>query len=126
VILPLGADKISIGSDAVYAVEEYARTGEASGQSSIEQIARVYGNQAVVISVDPRRVTVPSSTGFHTGLPHPHRAERRALLVQCGQGGREGRPVDAVTSRGLRELGAGEVLLNSIDRDGTKSASTSS
>jgi glutamine amidotransferase/cyclase len=35
-------------------------------------------------------------------------------------GGREGRPVDAVTlARACQDLGAGEVLLNSIDRDGT-------
>ncbi len=47
-----GADKISIGSDAVYAAEEYLRSGEKSGKTAIEQIARVYGNQAVVISVD--------------------------------------------------------------------------
>ena len=51
-----GADKISIGSDAVYIVEEYLKTGEITGNSSIEQISLVYGNQAVVISVDPRRV----------------------------------------------------------------------
>jgi glutamine amidotransferase/cyclase len=59
-----GADKISIGSDAVYIVEEYLRTGNMTGTSSIEQISRVYGNQAVVISIDPRRVYVhdPNAT----------------------------------------------------------------
>ncbi|CAN1242985.1 Imidazole glycerol phosphate synthase hisHF, chloroplastic [Linum perenne] len=51
-----GADKISIGSDAVYAAEEYLRTKVKTGKSSIEQISRVYGNQAVVVSIDPRRV----------------------------------------------------------------------
>ncbi len=35
-----GADKVSIGSDAVYAAEEYLRTREKSGRSSIEQISR--------------------------------------------------------------------------------------
>uniref|UniRef100_A0A2N9H9J4 Imidazole glycerol-phosphate synthase n=1 Tax=Fagus sylvatica TaxID=28930 RepID=A0A2N9H9J4_FAGSY len=40
-----GADKISIGSDAVYAAEEYLRTGVKTGKSSLEQISRVYGNQ---------------------------------------------------------------------------------
>ena len=53
-----GADKVSIGSDAVAIVEQYLQSGKASGLSSIEQIARVYGNQAVVISIDPRRVYV--------------------------------------------------------------------
>ena len=52
-----GADKISIGSDAVDAVEAVpARRAQGTGESAIEQIARVYGNQAVVISIDPRRV----------------------------------------------------------------------
>ncbi|GMY24741.1 imidazole glycerol phosphate synthase hisHF, chloroplastic-like [Fagus crenata] len=51
-----GADKISIGSNAVYAAEEYLRTGVKTGKSSLEQISRVYGNQAVVVSIDPRRV----------------------------------------------------------------------
>ena len=55
-----GADKISIGSDAVYIVEEYLKSRKISGTSSIEQISRVYGNQAVVISIDPRRVFVQS------------------------------------------------------------------
>ncbi|CAH1447133.1 unnamed protein product [Lactuca virosa] len=40
-----GADKISIGSDAVYAAEEYLKTGVKTGKSSLEQISRVYGNQ---------------------------------------------------------------------------------
>ncbi|XP_021847181.2 imidazole glycerol phosphate synthase hisHF, chloroplastic isoform X2 [Spinacia oleracea] len=53
-----GADKISIGSDAVYAAEEYLQTGVKSGKSSLEQISRVYGNQAVVVSIDPRRVYI--------------------------------------------------------------------
>ena len=58
-----GADKISIGSDAVLIVEEYLTSGRAGGKSSIEQISRVYGNQAVVISIDPRRVYVKSPGG---------------------------------------------------------------
>ena len=33
------------------------RGGEAKGDSSIEQISHVYGKQAVVVSVDPRRVS---------------------------------------------------------------------
>jgi glutamine amidotransferase/cyclase len=38
------------------------------------------------------------------------------------RGGREGRPVDAVTlARVCEKLGAGEILLNCIDRDGTNS-----
>jgi len=119
-----GADKVSIGSDAVHAVEERLRSGRASGESSIEQIARVYGNQAVVISVDPRRVWVPSPEGVpHVVVPTAQAgpAGERFCWFQCTvKGGREGRPLDAVTlARVCEELGAGEVLLNSIDRDGT-------
>eukprot|EP01018_Ginkgo_biloba_P006140 Gb_32909 [translate_table: standard] len=40
-----GADKISIGSDAVYAAEEYLKTGVKTGKTSLEQISYVYGNQ---------------------------------------------------------------------------------
>ena len=36
-----GADKVSIGGDAVFAAEEYRRTGEKTGTSSIEQISWV-------------------------------------------------------------------------------------
>ncbi|KAG0058039.1 Histidine biosynthesis bifunctional protein hisB, partial [Linnemannia elongata] len=46
-----GADKVSIGSDAVYAAEKYyALGGRGDGTSAIETIAHAYGSQAVVIS----------------------------------------------------------------------------
>jgi len=119
-----GADKVSIGSDAVAVVEEYLNTGRPSGESSIEQISRVYGNQAVVISIDPRRVYVPSPAAtrhrvIETAFPGP--AGERYCWYQCTvKGGREGRDVDAVElARACEELGAGEILLNCIDRDGT-------
>jgi len=40
-----GADKVSIGGDAVFAAEEYRRTGQKTGTSSIEQISWVSPNQ---------------------------------------------------------------------------------
>jgi imidazole glycerol phosphate synthase subunit HisF len=58
VICRSGADKISIGSDAVDVVEEVRRSGRQTGASSIEQISWHYGAQAVVVSIDPRRVYV--------------------------------------------------------------------
>lgn len=119
-----GADKISIGSDAVYTVEEVQRTGGITGTSAIERIARVYGNQAVVISIDPRRVYVrsPDEVPFHTletALPGPD--GERYCWYQCTvRGGREGRPVEAgQLARVCERLGAGELLVNCIDRDGT-------
>ena len=120
-----GADKISIGSDAVLTVEEVL-AGGGNGKSSIEEIARVYGNQAVVISVDPRRVYVssPDAVRHHvieTAIPGPN--GERYCWYQCTvKGGREGRDLDALTlARTCEQLGAGEILLNCIDRDGTNS-----
>ncbi len=119
-----GADKVSIGSDAVSIVEDVLRDGP-SGKSSIETIAKVYGSQAVVISIDPRRVyvadpsAVPSAVVIPTVLPGPH--GERYCWYQCTvKGGREGRPIDAVTlAKVCESIGAGEILLNCIDRDGT-------
>ncbi|MBS3759641.1 MAG: imidazole glycerol phosphate synthase subunit HisF [Desulfobacterales bacterium] len=119
-----GADKISIGSDAVLIVEAYLATGKKTGKSAIEQISSIYGNQAVVVSIDPRRVYVNSPQGYaqhvvKTSLPGP-KGEPYCWFQCTIKGGREGRPVDAVTlAKACEKLGAGEILLNSIDRDGT-------
>lgn len=121
-----GADKISIGSDAVYAVEEYLKNRNKTGRTAIEQISIVYGAQAVVISVDPRRVYVKSpdetqhatiKTAFRGPLGEEY------CWYQCTvRGGREGRDVDVVQLvSACEELGAGEILLNCIDKDGTNS-----
>jgi glutamine amidotransferase/cyclase len=119
-----GADKVSIGSDAVLIAEAYLQDRRKTGQSSIEEISRVYGNQAVVISVDPRRVYVksPDDSVHHvieTAQAGP--AGERYCWYQCTiKGGREGRDLDAITlSQICEQLGAGEILLNCIDRDGT-------
>jgi glutamine amidotransferase/cyclase len=121
-----GADKISIGSDAVYTVEAYLATSVKTGRSAIEQISQVYGNQAVVISIDPRRVYVdsPEATAHNTirtELPGP-KGEQYCWYQCTVKGGREGRDVDALQlARVCEQLGAGEILLNCIDRDGTNS-----
>ncbi|KAK6124573.1 hypothetical protein DH2020_041685 [Rehmannia glutinosa] len=74
------------------------------GKSSLEQISRVYGNQAVVVSIDPRRVY----------LKDPTDVEFKSV-----NGGREGRPIGAYElAKAVEELGAGEILLNCIDCDG--------
>lgn len=121
-----GADKISIGSDACYTAEKYLKTGTKTGESSIEQISFVYGAQAVVISVDPRRVYVkkPEDTAHNTvktSVPGP--AGEEYCWYQCTvRGGREGRDLDAVQlAASCEALGAGEILLNCIDKDGTNS-----
>lgn len=118
-----GADKISIGGDAVLAAEAYMQTGTASGTTAIEQISRVYGAQAVVISIDPRRVYVKtleetSHYTIETAQLGPH--GEKYCWWQCTiKGGREGRDVDAVQlAKVVEKLGAGEILLNCIDNDG--------
>jgi glutamine amidotransferase/cyclase len=122
-----GADKVSIGSDAVTAAEEYyARGKKLLGNTAIETISQAYGNQAVVVSVDPRRVYVssPSSTAHHTvktSTPGPNGEEY--CWYQCTiKGGREGRDMDVVQLvQAVEALGAGEILLNCIDKDGSNS-----
>jgi imidazole glycerol-phosphate synthase len=124
-----GADKVSIGSEAVYAVERLrARGGEPDGLSAIETIARAYGNQAVVVSVDPRRVYVEEGYDgpykdelIHGASDGPEEERGRTWWYQCTvSGGRENRDLSVTQlAKGVEALGAGEVLLNSIDRDGT-------
>jgi glutamine amidotransferase/cyclase len=121
-----GADKISIGSDAVLIAEEYLKTGQKTGKTSIEQISEVYGAQAVVVSVDPRRVYVASPDLVkHQVIATKQEGPNgeRYCWYQCTiKGGREGRELDAITLAQICEtLGAGEILLNCIDKDGTNS-----
>jgi glutamine amidotransferase/cyclase len=136
-----GADKVSIGSEAVYAVERLraaaasastsgaddteVRLRRGDGSSAIETIARAYGRQAVVVSVDPKRVYVDASTYDSPRRDELIRGtgdeEGKAWWYQCTvSGGREARDLSVVElARGAEVLGAGEILLNSIDRDGT-------
>lgn len=124
-----GADKVSIGSDTVTAAEAFiASGGKKTGQTSIETISHHYGAQAVVISVDPKRVYVESKDAC---------ANKNHVVVelddsqlgpngekfcwyQCTiKGGREARDICAVTvSKAAEALGAGEIMLNCIDMDG--------
>jgi len=118
-----GADKISIGSDAVYTAEKYRRVGR--HDNAISRISARYGSQAVVISIDPRRIYVKNEAEavdhhvIKTTRPGPNGEEY--CWYQCTvKGGREGCDLDALTLAQICEkLGAGEILLNCIDRDGT-------
>jgi glutamine amidotransferase/cyclase len=122
-----GADKVSIGSDAVLAAEEYYAGGKKLfGNTAIEQISSAYGNQAVVVSVDPKRVytSKPSETRHHT-IPtkYPGPNGESACWYACTiKGGRETRDMDVVELvTAVEAMGAGEILLNCIDKDGTNS-----
>ena len=120
-----GADKISIGSDAVVAAEEYYKNGKRlSKMTAVETISAAYGNQAVVVSVDPKRVYMrsPKETGHHTiKTKYPGPSGEEYCWYQCTiKGGREGRDIDVhqlVTA--VEAMGAGEILLNCIDKDGS-------
>jgi len=94
-LLRAGADKVSLNTAAI---ARPALLGEA---------ARQFGSQCVVLSVDARRVlpgAPPTPSGFEVTT----------------HGGRTGTGVDAVDwARRAVELGAGEILLNSMDADGT-------
>ena len=122
-----GADKVSIGSDAVTAAEQYYASNKTlTGKTAIETISEAYGAQAVVVSVDPRRVYVSSkdSTGhptISTELPGPN-GEKFCWYACTIKGGRETRDLDVIQLvMAVEAMGAGEILLNCIDKDGTNS-----
>lgn len=139
-----GADKVSIGSEAVFAVEELLerqKRGEkevCTGKSAIETISKGYGSQAVVVSIDPRRVYVDTTDpNWRDTFPEAHlpsliigdeattrtapEEKGKAWWYQCTvSGGRSSRDIDVVQlTKGVELLGAGEILLNSVDRDGS-------
>ena len=91
-LLRAGADKVALNTAAVARPE---LLGEA---------ARRFGAQCIVLSVDARRAPQTAS-GFEVTT----------------HGGRRGTGMDAVSwAARAAELGAGEILLNSVDADGTK------
>ena len=90
-LLASGADKVSINSSAV------------KNPQLIEDVAGAWGRQVLVLAIDVRR----AESGRFEVFTH---------------GGRTATGIDALewAARGV-ELGAGEILLTSMDRDGTRS-----
>ena len=89
-LLLAGADKVSINTAAVQRRE------------IVKEAAEKFGSQLVVVAIDARR----TSAGRHEIFTH---------------GGRNGTGIDAVAfAQEVVSLGAGEILLTSMDRDGTK------
>ncbi|SMQ52023.1 unnamed protein product [Zymoseptoria tritici ST99CH_3D7] len=122
-----GADKVSIGSDAVTAAEQYYESNKTlTRKTAIETISEAYGAQAVVVSIDPKRVYVksPDSTPHNTietACPGPD-GENYCWYACTIKGGRETRDLDVVQlAQAVEAMGAGEILLNCIDKDGTNS-----
>lgn len=93
-LLRAGADKVGVNTAAIARPE------------LISEIATRFGSQVLTISVDARRTAEPGVTpsGYEVTT----------------HGGRRGTGIDAVAwAHRAAELGAGEVLLNSMDADGT-------
>ncbi len=93
-LLRSGADKVGVNTAAI------------SRPELLSEISRRFGNQVLVLSVDARRVADGATPSGFEVTTH---------------GGRQGTGLDAVewAQRG-EELGVGEVLLNSMDADGTR------
>ncbi|SOD74297.1 cyclase [Jatrophihabitans sp. GAS493] len=97
-LLRAGADKVGVNTAAIARPE------------LLREIAHRFGNQVLVLSVDARRVL----------------ATEESALTPSGfevttHGGRRGTGIDAIEwATRAAELGAGEILLNSMDADGTK------
>ncbi|MBE6037421.1 MAG: imidazole glycerol phosphate synthase subunit HisF [Clostridiales bacterium] len=88
-VLNCGADKVSVN------------TGAIKNPKLIEEAAKRFGDQCVVLSMDVKRV----DGSFHL----------------FAKGGREDTGIDALEwARMGQEMGAGEIVLNSIDTDGVK------
>ncbi len=95
-LLRAGADKVSVNTAAIARPELLA------------ELSRQFGSQCIVLSVDAR--TVPADA---TATPSGWEVTTH--------GGRQGTGIDAIEwARRGAELGVGEILLNSMDADGTK------
>jgi cyclase len=93
-LLLSGADKVSINSAAV------------RNPDFVAEAADKFGNQCIVVSIDSKKVSAPGE------------AERWEIFTH---GGRQPTGIDAVAfAEKMVERGAGELLLTSMDRDGTK------
>jgi cyclase len=95
-LLRAGADKVGVNTAAIARPE------------LLSEIAERFGNQVLVLSVDARRVP-------------PGSPETESGFEVTTHGGRRGTGIDAIAwARRGAELGAGEILLNSMDADGTQ------
>jgi cyclase len=94
-LLLAGADKVSINSAAV------------ANPDFVAEAADKFGDQCIVVAIDARKASTEGE------------AERWEIFTH---GGRRATGIDAVEfARRVTDLGAGEILLTSMDRDGTKS-----
>ncbi len=114
-LLLAGADKVSINTAAV------------ADRAFVARAAEKFGNQCIVVAIDARRVTGEGTTPQGTRMfpsSSSLNAEVRNIPLRWEiftHGGRRATGIDAVEyARQVVSLGAGEILLTSMDRDGTK------
>ncbi|QBQ96543.1 imidazole glycerol phosphate synthase subunit HisF [Paraburkholderia pallida] len=94
-LLNAGADKVGMNSSAV------------ANPQLVRDSADKYGSQCIVVAIDAKRTSAPGEAPRWEVFTH---------------GGRKATGIDAVEwARKMAEFGAGEILLTSMDRDGTKS-----
>jgi imidazole glycerol-phosphate synthase subunit HisF len=93
-LLSSGADKVSINTAAV------------ARRAFVKEAAEKFGDQCIVVAIDAKKVSPPGE------------AERWEIFTH---GGRKPTGLDAIAyAREVVSLGAGEILLTSMDRDGTR------
>jgi imidazole glycerol-phosphate synthase subunit HisF len=93
-LLTSGADKVSINSAAV------------ARRAFVKEAAEKFGDQCIVVAIDAKKVSQPGEQDRWEIFTH---------------GGRKPTGIDAVSyAKEVVGLGAGEILLTSMDRDGTK------
>jgi imidazole glycerol-phosphate synthase subunit HisF len=114
-VLDAGADKVSVNSAALARPE------------LIDELAGVFGAQCVVLAIDAKAVTSPAPTTERPDSRVADGADERDAQADAGgrweayvAGGRTSTGRDAVAwAREATARGAGEILLTSMDRDGT-------
>ncbi len=105
VMLNAGADKVSINTSAV------------KNPELVRESAKIFGSQCIVVAIDCRRNYELSRGVNIVELEDGRRAWYEVVIY----GGRKPTGIDAVEwAKRVEELGAGEILLTSMNRDGTK------
>ncbi|MBI4745678.1 MAG: imidazole glycerol phosphate synthase subunit HisF [Deltaproteobacteria bacterium] len=101
-LLNAGADKVSINTAAV------------NDPEFVKRAAERFGSQCIVVAIDAKRTTPPAS-------PPKLGGEQKGGWEVFTHGGRKPAGLDAIEwARKMEGFGAGEILLTSMDRDGTK------
>ncbi|MCP3992604.1 MAG: imidazole glycerol phosphate synthase subunit HisF [Actinomycetia bacterium] len=104
-LLRAGADKVAVNSAAV------------SRPELISEISAEFGAQCCVVAIDARRTGAKVDLDGHDGDPDRFPSGFRVFV----RGGRQGTDRDAIEwARTAEKRGAGEILLTSMDRDGTR------